>query len=135
MIDTPEPESLRIMRRRGMPLWARNIVATISELNRQDMDDVIGRSRRRVHVRVRNEVWYMLKTGNSPLRKMSPSYMQIGRWFGRDHSSIVFGACRHALENGLPSPSGVDPAKLVIRKRTRAIEWWAHKNADERIAA
>lgn len=137
MMDNPEPEALRIMRRRGMPLWARNIVATVSELNRQDMGDVIGRSRRRVHVRVRNEAWYILRTTPSPVRHIAPSYMQIGRWFGRDHSSIIFGACRHALENSLPSPSGVNPAKLVIRKRRRAIEWWAQKNADraERIAA
>lgn len=137
MIDTPEPEALRIMRRRGMPLWARNIVVTVSELKQQDMGDVIGRSRRRVHVRVRNEVWYILRTTPSPVRHIAPSYAQIGRWFGRDHSSIVFGCCHHALENNLPSSSGVDPEKLVLRKRHRAIEWWAQKNADrsERLAA
>lgn len=137
MTDTHEPEALRVMRRRGMPLWARNIVATISELHRQDMGDIIGRSRRKVHVRVRNEVWYRLRTGESPVRRLSPSYMQIGRWFERDHSSIVFGACRHSLENGLPSPSGVDPEKLVVRKHVRAVEWWQRKAAHdaERIAA
>lgn len=138
MTDTPEPEALRTMRRRGMPLWARNIVATVSELHRQDMGDVIGRSRKRKHVSARNEAWYILRTTPSPVLKTTPSYMQIGRWFGRDHSSIIFGACHHALENSLPSPSGVDPEKLVIRKRRRAIEWWAQKNAvraAERIAA
>lgn len=124
-----EHEALRIMRRRGMPLWARNIVATVSELHRLDMDMVIGRSRKRAHVKARNEVWYILRTGKSPVRHISPSYAQIGRWFGRDHSSIVFGCCHYALENGLPSPSGVDPEKLVLRKRHRAIEWWAQKNA------
>lgn len=136
-MNSSEIEALRIMRRRGMPLWARNIVATMAELNRMDIDDVIGRSRRRVHVRVRNEVWYILRTSKSPLRKVSPSYSQIGRWFERDHSSIVFGACRHAFERGLPSPSNVNPERLILRKRKRAIEWWARKTVrqPERIAA
>jgi hypothetical protein len=123
IVPATDTDALRMMKRNLMPFWARTIVMAAAEIHRVDPGDIIGRSRRRAIVLVRNEVWYRIKLTASPVTGEIPSYPTIGKWFGRDHSSIIYGAARHAFENGLPSPSNMDPEKLITRKKHRALEW------------
>lgn len=40
------------------------------------------------------------------LRETPASSVEIGKSCGRDHSTVLYGAAKHALKNGLPVPRG-----------------------------
>lgn len=69
----------------------RDMVRTAADLTGLDPDLIMGRSRIREAAYVRFAIWHALH--NHGL-----SYSQIGRRFGRDHSSVLEG-CRRAAQS------------------------------------
>ncbi|MCX5581468.1 helix-turn-helix domain-containing protein [Kaistia terrae] len=66
--------------------------------------DLVGRSRQRTTVvPARHEAMYLCA-------KATPYSMpEIGRSFGRDHTTVIYGIQQHAKRNGLPLPRGMKP--------------------------
>lgn len=112
----------QLMRKHLMPHWVQNIVMAAAELHRVPPAAIVGRSRHRVIVAARNEAWYQIKLTASPVTGEIPSYPTIGKWFGRDHTTVLYGVFRHAFDNGFPAPSGIDPKRMILRRRATSAQ-------------
>lgn len=113
-------EALRLLNGRGMPSWAREIVIRISKAHAMSPLDIVMVCRARDVVAVRYEIFYVLKTTASPVSGQEPSYPQIGKWFLREHTGILWGVATHARNNGLPPVGNYDLDAATSRKRKRA---------------
>lgn len=76
----------------------KQIMTAIARHREVSPDEIKGRSRKSDIVRVRHEVFYWTRM------KTKLSYPQIGMKLNRDHSSVLWGAHKFALRNGLPPP-------------------------------
>lgn len=119
----PEPKEFAVMQRRGMPLWARRIVVAVAEKHGVGIADIIGTSRVRAIVAARNEAYYLIRTGIQTSTGKHPSYPQIGDWFGREHTGVLYGTSKHAAENSLPLASSFDAEEKMARKRVTSLAW------------
>jgi chromosomal replication initiation ATPase DnaA len=99
----------------GMPEWARMIVAEVCELRNVFVDDVAGMSRRHKVVRARNEAIYRIKASKPML-----SSPQMGRWFNRNHVSILYALASYSDAKGLPNLTYYDIDNSRTRKREAA---------------
>lgn len=76
------------------------IVRQVAERHGVPVHHVVGVSRSPEHVKPRTEAMYLIReTGRF-------SYPQIGRFFGRDHSTVIAAVRRHKL--------GLDAGRLVV---------------------
>ena len=67
----------------------RRIVQQVAERHRVSVQHVLGQSRERRHSRARAEAMFLIRqTGRF-------SYPQIGRFFSRDHTSVIHAVRRH----------------------------------------
>lgn len=107
-------------RRRGMPSWACDIIRDVSDRRGICVDQMASDSRVAVVSRARNEAMYLIKAA-----KPTVSSPQMGKWFNRDHTSILYGISSHQERYGLPILAGYDVALARIRKR----EWAAYKRS------
>lgn len=118
-------EATRILNRNGMPGWARDIVIRVAKVHGVSPLDVATSCRKRDVIPARNEVYYLLRTMVSPVTGNELSYPMIAKWFGRDHTGVLWGAARHARDNDLPPVGSFDVEKAgeIKRKRHQAKRW------------
>lgn len=67
-----------------MPEWARNMVREVSHRHAVPVREIFSPNKTRLVVAARREAIYRLK-----FEKPSLSAAKLGRWFGRDHSTIL----------------------------------------------
>lgn len=101
-------------RQRGMPEAIRDLVKQVATSRRVAIMLIASDSRMRVAVYARNEIMYMIKARNP-----STSCPQMGRWFNRDHTSILHGIASHQERHNLPPLVGYNLA--ASRANNRAI--------------
>jgi hypothetical protein len=102
-------------KRWGMPEWARQIIEDVSNRRGICPSELAGNSRSRKVVRARNEAIYLVKA-----RKPGLSSPQMGRWFNRDHVSILYALASYSEANRLPKLAGYDIDNARVRKREAA---------------
>ena len=82
------------------------VVAVIRDAchkHRIRIKDLMDGERTRPVCICRNEVVYRIR--DHPAK---PSFPTIGKWMGRDHTSCLWAASRHAADNGLPPVTSYD---------------------------
>lgn len=110
----------------GMPVWARDILRDVSGRRGVCVNDMASSSRNHKIAMARNEAMYLMKA-----RKPMLSSPQLGRWFSRDHTSILYAISSYQEKNGLPRLVAYDFKSAQDRMRNRA----ASKRAESRDAA
>lgn len=76
-----------------MPLW-RRITLEVLAAHGLTMAAVCSQSRRKELVVCRHELFYRLRT------ETDMSYPAIGRRFGKDHTTVIWGVRKHAGREG-----------------------------------
>ena len=76
-----------------MPQRVRAIVESVAAEHRLRPEDLIGPSRRKIHIEPRWRCWAIIRSTPGPSGQV-PSLPLIGAWFGRDHTSIIHGLRR-----------------------------------------
>jgi chromosomal replication initiation ATPase DnaA len=74
-------------------------------------------------VAARNEAIYQIKAAHPNL-----SFPQLGKWFRKDHTSIIHSLARHAEANSLPSLTRYDIHAVDERNRLSAAKSRATKD-------
>ena len=127
------PSKSRIMKDRvhfalsRMPSWARDVIRSVADKHGVDVNSVLF-TRRRGSVRnARNEVCYALRGTVSPITGRKPSFPTIGRWIGRDHTSVLQAVSNHACDTGLPALTTRDAESRRERAREAALRQKARK--------
>ncbi len=99
-------------RKRGMPEAIRDIVKQVATSRCVAIMLIASESRMRVAVYARNEIMYLIKA-----RNLSTSCPQMGRWFNRDHTSILHGIASHQERHNLPPLVGYNLAASRANNR------------------
>lgn len=110
-------QGLLVFRNRGMPEWARQIVAEVCSKHMVFISDIAGMSRRHKVVRARNEAIYRVKAN-----KPSLSSTQMANWFDRDHVSILYAIASHSHATGDPMIVGYDLSRVREQNKKRAAD-------------
>ena len=97
-----EEQALDIMRARCIPIWAREIICHKAEEEGVSPLEVLNAARHFAVVRARNAALYEIKNTRKSL-----SCPQLGKWFAKDHTSILHGIAKHAWDNALPKLVGM----------------------------
>ena len=82
---------------RLLPDWAKEVVREVAMRHDVPVRDIFGAARRRSIVAARHEAIYRVK-----FEKPSLSSGQLGLWFNRDHSSVLFALVRFQELTGAP---------------------------------
>jgi chromosomal replication initiation ATPase DnaA len=109
---------------RHLPEWIAEIIHATAEKHGIDICDLMGGSRTWNVGRARHEAYYRVKE-----RKPALSLNQIGKFFQRDHTSILFGLAAHAERSGEHDFTGFS----LERNRTRNRD--AARERDRRVKA
>ncbi len=112
-----ERQGIAIFKSRGLPAWALDIVKACAGSRNVSLPTMAGDYRFRNAVKARNEAMYLIylqRTNNPNL-----SCPRIGKWFDRDHTSVLHGIASHQEANNLPKLVGYDLAR--VRQRNAAI--------------
>ncbi|EFL88307.1 helix-turn-helix domain-containing protein [Ahrensia sp. R2A130] len=88
--------------------WQR-LLAKVADKHELTVDDMLGPRRFVEIARARQEFYYRATD------ELGASQPQIGRWVGRDHTSVLHGIRKHAMLNDLPVLSGAVTAKMKAR--------------------
>lgn len=83
---------------RGCPPDVRELIVRTAKTHGVSLREVVFKSRTRCIVRARDEAIYEVKR-DKPMR----SLLRIGRWFDRDHTTVMASIARHAALTGQPS--------------------------------
>lgn len=131
--EEPSPEETRdhilnAFRKRGMPVWARDIVEEVSNRTGVSLELIAGDRKFHRVVHARNEAIYLVKDRNKMLS--SPI---LAKWFARDHTSCLHSIASHSERTGAPSLVGYDLART--RKKNAAFSAWKRKQAQARAGA
>ena len=105
-MDDFNRRGLHMLRERGMPETFRGIVKRVSTRRRVAIMLIASASRMRIAVEARNEAMYLIKESHPKV-----SSPQIGKWFGRDHTSVLHGIASHQERHNLPKLVGYDLGK------------------------
>lgn len=119
--------SLALFRKRGMPVWAREIVEQVSNRTCVGIDLIVGDRRFRRVVHARDEAIYLIKDAKPVL-----SMPIIARWFSRDHVSILYSIAAHSERAGAPNLVGYDLNRA--RRRKAAFNRWKREQARRKAA-
>lgn len=122
-LDAMDP--LRPLRRSGFPAWAIDIVCRVAEKHNISPLRLVASTHRSIVVDARHEAIYEIKRAKPAL-----SSTQIGKWFGRDHTSVLYGMARHAANNDLPPMCGFDASG----KMARSNNWHAARKQSNDVA-
>lgn len=125
IIGIKEARDRKAVQAMTAPQWLRDLVFSIAEKHGIDASLIVGRDRRRFVVAARNEVFYLARFHVLP--SGTPSFPNIARWFGREHTAVIFGAARHAYLNDLPPVSTMDVATRIERCRVNANKSWKRR--------
>jgi chromosomal replication initiation ATPase DnaA len=99
----------------GMPEWARRIIEDVADRSGICPSEMAGPGRKRKVVDARNEAIYLIKD-----RKPMLSSPQMGRWFNRNHVSILYALASYSDAKGLPNLTYYDIDNSRTRKREAA---------------
>lgn len=69
-----------------MPPRIRAIVIDVAHVHGVPIDRMMSHERTRILARARWDVWRRIRSLDDP-----PSFPLIGRWFDRDHTTIIHG--------------------------------------------
>lgn len=89
---SPTPSEVLKISRKVSVQSMRNATAFAAQKHNVKMSDILSRSRKAHIARARHEAFYLS-------RRDGFSYPKIGRFFGRDHTTVMHGIKRH-LESG-----------------------------------
>ncbi|MGB3389470.1 MAG: hypothetical protein WBA88_15965 [Pseudaminobacter sp.] len=106
-----EADARRLMKSYGAPSWVADIVVETAIGHGASPLAVAGRARDQKSVRARNAAIYQVKA-----TKPNLSSPQIARWFGRNHTGILFALASHQEQTGAPMLTGY----RTNRERRRA---------------
>lgn len=87
----------RIMKANNAPQWVADLVMDVAELHGVCPVKMLSSGRARNVVAARNEALYAVKATKPML-----SSPQMARWFGRDHTTILFAIASHQESTGAP---------------------------------
>lgn len=104
----------RMFRRNGMPQWAIDIVAEVAERQNVCMADIAGRKRSYPTMEARRESAYLIKDHQPDL-----SMALLGKWFGKDATSVTHIVACHQEHHNLPKLVGYSLAKVRARDQLR----------------
>ena len=82
---------------RLLPDWAKDVVREVCHRHDVPIHDIFGKAKTRLVAAARREAIYRVK-----FEKPSVSSGQLGHWFGRDHSTILFALARYQELYGAP---------------------------------
>lgn len=85
-------------RKQGMPKWARDIVREVAYRHKIYVSDLASDNRFHDVVHARTEAMYRIKAA-----KPEVSSTQLGKWFDRDHTSVLHGIAAHQERAGVPA--------------------------------
>lgn len=102
------------MRRNNMPDWIKKILFEVGAKHGISPYRMAVGNRSAEVVRARNEAIYRVKE-----RKPKLSLPQIGKWFGRDHTSVLHSLAKHSEETGEHKFTNYDLDR--VRERNAAI--------------
>lgn len=115
VIESLHRQAVSRLVRQGMPGWARAIVFDAAQKRGARLDRVVGRSRVFADVNARQAAMYEIKAAKPML-----SATLIGKWFDRDHTTVLHAiACRQEDES-LPKLSGYRLDRVRARRRYHA---------------
>ncbi|MBZ9894228.1 hypothetical protein LB545_07705 [Mesorhizobium sp. BR1-1-6] len=94
-----ERQGIAMFRARGTPQWALDIVIACARRRNVALPIIAQDRRFRDAVQARNEAMYLIYSQ----RRTNPnlSCPRLGKWFGRDHTSVLHGIASHQEANGL----------------------------------
>lgn len=118
-----ESRARELLKARKAPPWVRDIVLEISAKHCVSPAAVITESRTHPVTKARWEIIHLIKA-----KKPMLSAPQMGRWLGRNHTSILFALARYAELYGGPVMTGYD----LVRKRARRAERLQAASLDKR---
>lgn len=110
--DEIRRQARAIMARRGMPEWARDIVTETAERRSVHLDELVGNCRVYTVTAARQEAIYRVKAAKPML-----SAPLLGKWFDRDHTTILHSLTCHQEATGLPPFSRYNLATVKERNR------------------
>lgn len=99
LLPAPVPRSKRLSARveaaaeHGnpvLPYWAKTVARNVCARHGLEFGLVSGRCMTPRVVACRDEIFWLLRNDSR-----RPSYPRIGRWFGRDHSTVITALRRH----------------------------------------
>lgn len=91
--DVGRPTQVRARYNSHIPARISALVREIADREGLGVREILGPSRCRRVAFARFEVWWRLRNSNGPERV--PSYPMIGRWFRRDHTTVIHGVRRY----------------------------------------
>ena len=115
VIESLHRQTVSTLVRQGMPGWARAIVFDAAQKRGARLDRVVGRSRVFADVSARQAAMYEIKAAKPML-----SATLIGRWFDRDHTTVLHAIACHQEANGLPRLSFYRLDRVRARNRHHA---------------
>lgn len=120
--------SLNTLRKRGMPVWAREIVERVSHETCVSIDQMAGDGKKRRIIHARNQAIYQIKEARPDI-----STPRIGKWFAKDHTSILHSIASHSDRTGAPALVGYNLQRA--RKRNAAFNAWKRQQAKAKAAS
>lgn len=111
----------------AMPPWAREIVRSIAQKHGVDLGEMFFSRKRGPARTARNEICYVLRGTLSPVSGEAPSLPVIGRWIGKEHTSVLHAIANHQHENGLPALT----TRSAEKKRQASREWHERRRRSE----
>jgi len=89
----------------GIPAWVSDQINAFCRHNNVLVTDVMSRRRDRGLPRLRGELYYNIKiVGDARGGRISSP--MIGKWFGRDHSTVLTAVMRHVEQIEADNPFG-----------------------------
>jgi chromosomal replication initiator protein len=82
---------------RHVPERVRSVIIEVAEKHNVPPREIMGRTRERSVVLARHEAIYRVKALNPTF-----SSTQIGRWFNRDYTTILYAIAKYQDQNGAP---------------------------------
>jgi hypothetical protein len=111
----PKPKSVEGIKdwTLAAPTWVCEELVAVAKAHGVTTNEIIDDIRVKRVCAARNELFYRLR-----MNEREPSWGQLGRWFGREHTATMYAASVHAEKYGLPLKGGVS----VVRKKARSLE-------------
>lgn len=113
-MDEFNREGMRVFNDRGMPAVYREVVRVVARAHGINVMLLASKSRMRIAVLARNEAMYKIKAHDNRV-----SMPKLGRWFERDHTSVLYCIACHQDRNKLPLLVGFDLVR--IRRRNAMV--------------
>ncbi len=92
------------------------VIREVAEAHQVSVESLLIKSRRHGLDAARAEAMWRVRALYWPhMGRFRPSYPMIGRWFGRDHTSVINAVSKVSVENCLsPDDVAVDEAAFIV---------------------